>query len=125
MDTNALAEVADKVKQAKTLDLDLLAQSIAAMEQAFPKEDFTDAERLMTLDPTEAVLHLVEEHLPEWTITLKGRADEIDGEWHCLLRKTDMHDNDSVIGVGTGPTLALAVLEAVLKASIMRANVSA
>lgn len=122
MNTDALANAIEKVEKANRLDLELLAQSIGAMKKTFPDEDFSDAESLMRVEATEAVLHLVEEHLPEWTITLKGRADETDGDWHCFLRRTDARDNDAVIGSGSGPRLSLAVLAAVLKASILRAR---
>lgn len=119
MKTKALVDVVEQVKKAETLDIKLLVQAIGAMEEAFPKENFSDAKQLVDFEPTEAVLHLIEEHLPEWAITLKGRADEVDGNWTCTLRKTDAHDDDAYIGIGSGPTLPLALLMAVLRASIL------
>ncbi len=119
MKTEALANTVEQIKKAKTLDIKLLVQAIEAMEQAFPKENYASAKQLVDFEPTEAVLHLIEEHLPEWAITLKGRADEVDGNWTCTLRKTDAHDDDAFIGIGSGPTLSLALLMAVLRASIV------
>lgn len=119
MDTNALTNVIEQARKAKILDTELLVQAIGAMEQAFPNENFADAKQLVDFEPTEAVLHLIEEHLPEWAITLKGRADEVDGSWTCALRKTDASDDDAFIGIGSGPTLPLALLTAVLRASIL------
>jgi len=122
MKVEALANAIEKVQEANRLDLELLAISVDAMKKTFPDSDFSDAASLMNIDQTEAVLHLVEEHLPEWTITLKGRADEIDGDWHCFLRRSDTRDNDAIIGSGSGPRLALAILAAVLKASMLKAK---
>jgi hypothetical protein len=122
MATKSLESAIEKVKQASKLDTELFAEAVVAMKTAFPDEDFADAEHLVAHDPTEAVLHLVDAHLPDWTITLKGKARAVDGHWTCTLRKTSMRDDDAVIGIGTGPTLSLAVLSAILKASLWRAK---
>jgi hypothetical protein len=122
METKSLASVIEKIKQAGKVDADLFTQAVEAMKAAFPNEDFADAEHLIERDPTEAVLSLVEEHLPNWTISLRGKAREIDGEWTCTLRKSGSRDDDAVIGLGSGPTLSLAVLSAILKASLWRAE---
>jgi hypothetical protein len=122
METKSLASAIEKAKKAVKLDTDLFAQAVIAMKAAFPDEDFADAEHLVKHDSIEAVLHLVDEHLPDWTISLKGKAREIDGQWTCTLRKSSSRDDDAVIGIGTGPTLSLAVLIAVLNASLWRAK---
>ena len=118
----SLASVIERTVKARDVDASLLAAAIEAMKAAFPGEDFTGAKHLIEKDPTEAVLSLVEEHLPNWTISLKGKAREIDGEWTCTLRRSSSRDDDAVIGFGSGPTLSLAVLAAVLKASQLRAE---
>ena len=118
----SLASVIERTVKARDVDASLLAAAIEAMKAAFPGEDFTGAKNLIEKDPTEAVLSLVEEHLPNWTISLKGKAREIDGEWTCTLRRSSSRDDDAVIGFGSGPTLSLAVLAAVLKASQLRAE---
>ncbi|MGB8818867.1 MAG: hypothetical protein WCC66_13195 [Rhizobiaceae bacterium] len=122
METKSLADVIEKIKKAGKVDAALFAGAVAAMKAAFPNEDFAGAEHLIEQDPTEAVLSLVEEHLPNWTISLKGKAREADGEWTCTLRRSSSRDDDAVIGFGSGPTLSLAVLAAVLKASQLRAE---
>lgn len=123
MGTNSLESVIEKVKQADKLDAGLFAQAVQAMKTAFPGENFVDAEHLIERDPTEAVLHLVSEHLPDWSISLKGKALDINGDWACILRRSDVRDDDAFIGVGSGRTLSLAVLGAVLRASLLRAGV--
>lgn len=122
METNSLTGVIEMVKQAPKLDAALFAQAVQAMKAAFPGENFADAEHLIESDPTEAVLHLVSEHLPDWSISLKGKAQDVDGDWSCILRKSGIHDNEVSIGVGSGRTLSLAVLGAVLRASLLRAG---
>jgi hypothetical protein len=117
---NTLEKVIEKVGQAKQLDEALFAQATSAMKAAFPAEDFSDAELLFRNQPTEAVLYLVDRHFPNWTISLKGKAREVDGNWTCTLRETSARDDDAVIGFGTGPRLSLALLSAVLKASLWR-----
>lgn len=122
METDKLKNLIEKAKQADRLDAGLFAQAVQAMKAAFPDENFVDAEHLIAEDPTEAVLHLVSEHLPDWTISLKGRAQDVNGDWSCILRRSDIHDNEVSIGVGSGRTLSLAVLCAVLRASLLRAG---
>lgn len=122
MGTDNLTDVIETVKRAHKLDAALFAQAVQAMKAAFPGENFADAEHLIESDPTEAVLHLVSEHLPDWSISLKGRAQDINGDWSCILRRSDIHDNEVSIGVGSGRTLSLAVLCAVLRASLLRAG---
>jgi hypothetical protein len=120
--SETLEDAIKLVAQAKKLDHELFSKAANAMQIAFPDEDFSVAAQLIDREPAEAVLHLVDEHLPDWTISLRGKARETDGEWKCVLRKSSTRDNDAVIGSGSGPTLALAVLSAVLKASILRAQ---
>jgi hypothetical protein len=121
---NGLEKVIEKVEQAEKLDEGLFVQAISAMKAAFPAEDFSGAELLFKTQPTEAVLYLVNEHLPNWTISLKGKAREVDGQWTCTLREVTARDDDAVIGFGTGLSLSLAILSAVLKASLWRKNAS-
>ncbi len=119
----SLEDAIQLTAKAKKLDHQLFSIAVDAMEAAFPDEDFSTAAGLIGSEPVEAVLHLVDEHLPEWTISLRGKAREEDGDWKCTLRKSSARDNDAFIGSGSGPTLALAVLEAILKASLLRTQI--
>jgi len=71
-------------------------------------------------DHTEAALHLVDACLPGWTISLKGKASEPDGHWRCTLRESTTRDNDEVLGVGAGQTVALALMAALVRVAQMR-----
>jgi|OM-RGC.v1.027954053 hypothetical protein len=119
---NGLTDVFTKVLQANTLDAGLYQDVISALQSAFPDENFGESGPLADRHPTEAVLHLVNTHLPDWSIVLKGTAREGDGEWTCTLRQSDLQDNDAMLGNGAGPTLALAMLIAFLKLSVFRAS---
>lgn len=118
--TKEIQDVMMKIDGVTELTQDLFTQAVLAMKAAFPAENFADAERLFEHDRTEAVLHLVEEHLHEWNIALKGRGYEGRGEWDCTFRKSGSLDDNQVIGIGTGRTLSLAVLATILRASLWR-----
>jgi hypothetical protein len=119
---NSLTDVFTKVLHARALDAGLYQDVISALQSAFPDENFGESGPLADRHPTEAVLHLVNTHLPGWSIVLKGTAREVDGEWTCTLRQSDLQDNDAMLGNGAGPTLALAMLIAFLKLSVFRAS---
>ncbi len=119
---NGLTDVFTKVLQAHVLDADLYQDVIHALQLAFPDENFGESGPLADRHPTEAVLHLVNTHLPDWSIVLKGTAREGDGEWTCTLRQSDLQDNDAMLGNGAGPTLALAMLVAFLKLSVFKVS---
>ena len=122
MATNGLTEILARVMQARDLDAALFADAVRALKAALPDDKFDDAGGLAARDPTAAVLHLVNTQLPEWSITLHGKAQEADGEWTCTLRKSDVHDDDLYVGAGTGPKLPLAMMAAFLKLSLARAS---
>lgn len=119
---NGLTNVFTKVLQARALDANLYHEVISALQSAFPDEKFGESGPLADRHPTDAVLHLINTHLPDWSIVLKGTARDVDGEWTCTLRQSDRQDNDAMLGTGAGPTLALAMLVAFLKLSVFRAS---
>ena len=122
MAKNGLTEIHARVMQARDLDASLYADVVSALRAAFPDEDYKDAGSLEGGDPTATVLHLINTHLPDWSISLKGKADETDGGWSCALRKSDVHDDDLFVGTGTGAKLPLAMMAAFLKLSLARAS---
>lgn len=64
----------------------------------------------------DAVLDVIRECLPGWSIHIRGTATHPNGHWHCTLRSSDVRDNDSYAGIGQAPTLSHALLAAVLGA---------
>ena len=122
MSKNGLTEILARVMQARDLDASLYADAVSALQAAFPDENYEDADDLAARDPATAVMHLVNTQLPEWSISIKGKAHETDGDWSCTLRKSDVHDDDLFVGTGTGPKLPLAMMAAFLKLSLARAS---
>lgn len=117
MTRQLISELMKMADTAEMLDADLLHRVAGAMRPLFPNAP-TSVEGLS--DPTDAVLHLVDKCLPGWSIALKGKAIEPDGHWSCVLRESSNRDNDEVIGIGKAPTVALALLKALLKVAHQR-----
>lgn len=114
MKDEGLLKLRSRVEEARDIDAELLHLVAEELRRVFPGAP-SHPESLS--DPTEAVLRLVDRSLPGWTITLRGTATEPDGHWHCTLRKSDAHDDDALIGVGTAPTVSLALLRALVSAA--------
>jgi hypothetical protein len=77
MTDEKIERLAAKLASIKTLDYDILDEVAQALKPRFPG---------ITADHkgdgiTEASLHLVEECLPGWTILLRGKAMDADGNW--------------------------------------------
>lgn len=112
-----ILELIEQTDAAAALDAGLIHQVADGVRPLFPNAP-TSAEVLA--DSTAAALHLVDKCLPGWTIALKGKAVEPDGHWSCVLRESSARDNDEVIGTGKAPTVALALLKALLKVALQR-----
>ena len=115
MKAEQLHNLVERIEISVGSDPDLAAAVLDSMKSAFPNEA-----ELMTLEyglteSTEAVLHLVSLNFPNWSIKLQGHAHEPDGRWTCTLREGATGDDDVLIGIGRGPTPALALLAALLR----------
>lgn len=86
-----------------------------ALAFLLPNVTLPDAERLGTTD--QAML-VADAAYPNWSIHVRGRANDRDGHWHCTLRENDSRDSDAAIGFGRSPVLGQAVLAAVLRLSM-------
>lgn len=73
-------------------------------------------------ESSDAVVRLIDEALPTWSITAEGIANDRNGHWHCYLRRSRGRDNDEMIGIGKGPQLRLALLAALLRVLAYRAQ---
>ncbi len=74
------------------------------------------------LTSAEAALALAAAAYPAWRIEIDGRARLGAGGWNCTIREGGTRDDDEVIGIGRGPTIALALLAAMLLAAARRAQ---
>lgn len=106
-----------RVKAASTLDAALLSEAAEAVRRVYPS---LPALSRPVLEPVEEVLHLIDMALPGWSIQLTGKASEPDGHWRCSLRETRGSDEIEIVGLGTGPAVALALLEAFLDVALQK-----
>ena len=120
MENVQLQELLEKIEAAERLDQELESAVLDGMNNAFPGKAVWSAHRDRVLEATDEVLRLVDIILPDWSITLKGFANEANGRWTCTLREGGVLDNDEVIGVGSAPNLPLAIIAALLKVTILR-----
>lgn len=67
------------------------------------------------LESTDAVLGLIHEVKPGWSLSIRGKASTPNGHWRCTLRQSSSRDNDEYLGVGQGPTLPHALMACLLK----------
>ncbi len=118
MDSESLHDLAVRLERSVTLDDGLAAEAIAVLHRMWPNSLVATA----SLSSTDAVLHLVDHFLPEWSISLAGTADAAHGRWVCSLRQSDVHDSDRFLGIGRGPVLAHALAAALFAALAMQAK---
>ncbi len=67
---------------------------------------------------TDGAMLIADAAYPNWSVHIRGRANDKDGHWHCVLREDDARDSDAAIGSGRSPVLAQAILAAVLRLSM-------
>ncbi|MFQ6549010.1 hypothetical protein AADZ90_013730 [Aestuariibius sp. 2305UL40-4] len=111
MPADLLETLRAKVQTASVLDHALLVEVTTALQSVYPQAPIPPED---STDTTEDAIHMVDACLPGWTISLRGKAREPDGHWRCSLREGSTRDNDAAIGIGTGPTVALALTDAIL-----------
>ncbi len=68
-----------------------------------------------TISSADGAILVVDHAYPNWTVHIRGRANDKDGHWRCTLREGDTRDNDAVMGAGRSPVLAQAILAAVFR----------
>lgn len=85
---------------------------IHALEFLLPEVETPGPDRIGTTD--QAIL-IADDAYPDWSVHIRGRANDRDGHWHCTLREDDSRDSDAVIGNGRSPVLGQAVLAAVIR----------
>lgn len=106
-----ILNVLQRVKNAPALDGALLTEAAEAVRRVYPSVPTFSTP---VPEPVEEVLHLIDLALPGWSIQLTGKAMEPDGHWRCSLRETRGSDEIEIVGLGTAPVVALALLEALL-----------
>lgn len=64
---------------------------------------------------TDQAILIADDAYPNWSIHIRGRANDRDGHWRCTLRENDSRDSDAAIGIGRSPVLGQAILAAVMR----------
>jgi hypothetical protein len=114
------SELADRIESAAPNDPEFVRAALRGLAEAFPEE--AEAIGPAPLVSADAALALVRRKLPGWKIELEGSAATLDGHWRCLLRKSDVRDDDMLIGVGKGRSPELALVAALLRVAARRAQ---
>jgi hypothetical protein len=112
-----ILSVQQRIKTAAALDAGLLSDAAAVVRRVFPA---VPAVLPKGAEPVEVVLQLIDAALPSWSINLTGKAMQPDGHWRCSLRETRGSDEIEMVGLGSGPVVALALLEALLSVAEQR-----
>jgi hypothetical protein len=90
-------------------DFDGVSHALAFL---LPNATLPSTDRIAMTD--QAIL-IADEAYPNWSIHIRGRANDSDGHWHCTLRENDSRDSDAAIGIGRSPVLGQAILSAVVR----------
>lgn len=99
-----------------------VADIAALIRRAFPdREVFAQAMR-GALGSSDAILALLAEALPSWSVHVTGHSASVAGRWTCTVRETGVRDDDELIGVGKAETLPHAILAALLKVVELRSG---
>ncbi|WP_137111234.1 hypothetical protein [Rhodobacter sp. SY28-1] len=117
MSKSEIISLIGRIKSEPTVTAALLDEAAVLVRRVFPKTP----EVAGKADIVGQLLHMIDICLPGWTIQLTGKAQEPDGHWRCSLRETRGSDEVDVIGMGTGRSVDLALLEALLHVTEQRA----
>lgn len=93
-------------------EFDGVAHALAYVLPDAVGETKTLAQRIGT---TDGAILIADHAYPNWSVHIRGRANDKDGHWRCSLREGDVRDNDAVMGAGRSPVLAQAILAAVFR----------
>jgi len=119
MDGDALQAVLTRIEQARGGDLDVAVEALQTLRTAL---DDGSPVGVGAAASTDGALTLVEVVLPGWRVDLEGHARSPDGRWSCSLRASGARDDDEVIGIGRGPTPALAIMGALIRVRMVQAK---
>jgi hypothetical protein len=114
--------LADRIEGGSPHDPDFVHEVLRGLAEAYPEDVGSGAIGPAALVSADAALALVRRKLPGWSIEVEGSANEADGHWRCLLRKSEVRDDDMLIGVGKGRSLQLALIAALLRVAARRAQ---
>jgi hypothetical protein len=114
-----LLELAKKVEAAAEMTAALAADATLGLRTGFPDAATAGLIHEDAVRSTDELLTLVKEALPGWHYSMHGRA-RAAGAWTCSLRRSDVLDDDEILGIGEADSLPQALLAAVLRIAARR-----
>jgi hypothetical protein len=114
MAQDELLDLAKQVESVRALDARLGAAALHALRAGFPAEAAAGLIPDGAASSADALLALAMAALPGWHFKIHGKARPA-GEWTCSLRRSDVLDDDEILGTGDADSLPLALLAAVLR----------
>ncbi len=118
MDQSAMQAVVTRIESAREEDLDVAIEALQGLRLAQSGKDGAQEVGVAAAASTDGALALAGKMLPGWRVDLDGHARSPEGRWTCSLRASGARDDDEVIGIGRGPTPALAILGALMRVRI-------
>jgi hypothetical protein len=115
-----LLELASKIEGASSLDLDLTAAVLRGLRAAFPTEAAAGHLPDGMAISSDGIIEMVIGVMPGWHFNIHGRARHSPGSWSCSLRRSDVLDDDEILGTGEARSLHQAVLAAVIRVAAWR-----
>jgi ribonucleotide monophosphatase NagD (HAD superfamily) len=112
---NDLEELANRVEAATDTDSDLAANAASALRASFSSTSSASQIPDDIATSSDAIVALVNAALPGWHFSIHGRARTDKDAWRCTLRRSDVRDDDEMIGVGEAHSLNRAILAALLR----------
>ncbi len=114
MAQNELLALATQVESVRGMDAKLGAAVLHALRAGFPAEAAVGLIPDGAATSADSLLALVMAALPGWHYKIHGKARPA-GEWTCSLRRSDVLDDDEILGTGDADSLPQALLAAVLR----------
>jgi hypothetical protein len=120
MGQTELGELARRLEAANVVGLDLREAVVKALRESFPDAAAAGLVADDIAASTDAIVTMVVVALPGWHFSIHGRARRDPGSWRCSLRRSDVLDDDEIVGLGEARHLNLAVLAAVVRVAAGR-----
>ncbi len=113
-------ELATRVETAVDIDLDLRTVVLHGLRAAFPNEVAAGHIHDQMDLTSDGLVELAVLALPGWHFNIHGRARHSPGSWSCSLRRSDVLDDDEILGTGEARSLRQAILAALIRVAAWR-----
>jgi hypothetical protein len=115
-----LLELARTIEPAHVVSPEMAGKALVGLRARFPDATASGLVPDGMTSSTDALVALVVAALPGWHFSIDDRERPKRGPWSCSLRRSDVLDDDEILGTGHGNSLAQATLVAVLRVAAWR-----